>query len=353
MKIRGAKESEIEELIRLQRLVFRPDEGEQAEDRYRAYVQEDPSYKLEQSRVLLHRGRIAGHLRIWDRVVRIRGLDLRAGGIGGLLVHPNFRRQGFAQALMRDSEKYLTNEGYDLGLLFTIIGTPFYERQGWIPVPLPLFEMSMSSCVNEEVLSKNVRRLEIERDLKVVASIYSSYIKEMTGPEVRKEGYWVSGPSRYRNVFPEWGVEWKGKVIAYVNFEVQKHRVWVKEACFFPEYEQALDDIASLLIKKSRLEGNKPLVGSLPLKHPLTCLLARVTGSQVRWDWHHEMMVKGVNLASLSEKFGGASSYLEDEYSFWKVVLGPNDIFSNVLQRPWIGSHPLCMGPFYWWTDIF
>jgi len=55
---------------------------------------------------------------------------LLAAGIGSLCTHPDYRGRGYAKALMRDSEEYFFTAGYDMGLLFSIIGTPFYQAQG-------------------------------------------------------------------------------------------------------------------------------------------------------------------------------------------------------------------------------
>ena len=89
MEIRAAKETELEELVELQRLVFRPEE--QAQPRYWSYVREEPTYRLEQSRVVVDGGQIVAHLRVWDRQILVRGAHLRAGGIGSVLTRPQCR----------------------------------------------------------------------------------------------------------------------------------------------------------------------------------------------------------------------------------------------------------------------
>ena len=113
MEIRGAKASELDEAAALQQLVFRPNED--ALERYRTYVREDPVYQLDQTRVLILDGKMVGHLRVWDRLIRVRGAKIRAGGIGSVLIHPDYRGKGLAHALMRDTESYMTEAGYDVG----------------------------------------------------------------------------------------------------------------------------------------------------------------------------------------------------------------------------------------------
>ena len=96
MMIRAAREAEIAEIAELQRLVFRPDEPDAAQ-RYLTYVKGDPTYTLDHSRVIFDDGRIVAHLRIWDRVLRVRGAELFAAGIGSLCTHPDYRGRGYAR----------------------------------------------------------------------------------------------------------------------------------------------------------------------------------------------------------------------------------------------------------------
>ena len=98
MIIRAANETELEELAELQRLIFRPDEPDAAQ-RFMTYTKADPTYRLDRSRLVLDDGRIVAHLRIWDRTLRVRGVDLLATGIGSLCTHPNLRGRGYARAL--------------------------------------------------------------------------------------------------------------------------------------------------------------------------------------------------------------------------------------------------------------
>ncbi len=79
MKIRGAKESELSEVVYLNCLVFRPTEPE-APARYWPYLLEESTYEIEQSRVLVDQGRIVAHLRVWNRQIRVWKAHLRIGG---------------------------------------------------------------------------------------------------------------------------------------------------------------------------------------------------------------------------------------------------------------------------------
>ena len=225
MNIRAANETELEEIAELQHLVFRPNEPD-AVQRYLSYTKDDPTYTVNHSRVIFDDGRIVAYLRVWDRTLRVRGTDLLAAGIGGLCTHPDFRGRGYARALLRDSDRYFTEAGYDLGLLFTIIGTPFYAAQGWIPIPLPTFAFGKISV---HPTPEGVRQLDIVEDLEEVKAIYDTNGLIYESAALRDHIYWTAGPAQIRGVFPTLGVIRDGQLVAYVSLESNEEEVWNKE----------------------------------------------------------------------------------------------------------------------------
>ncbi len=355
IETRAVREDEIEETLALQRLVFRPDEGVGALERYRTYVRDDPSYRLDQSRVLLEDGRIVAHLRVWDRAIRVRGAVIRAGGIGSVLTHPEYRGRGFSGALMRNTEAYMLNAGYDVGLLFTIIGTPFYEALGWTPIPLPTFAIDLESEPTDR-LPTHVRALDVVRDLDAVMAIYEQCSSRLTGPEMRPGDYWSAGPSRIRGVFPKWGVEQDADLCGYVTFDATGDRIWVKEGCVAPSHEEVFDDLARLICRCASRNGLTRVEGSLPVGHGLVRALEKVCGSIATWNSHDEMMLKGINWRTIKEKLKGdppPGAAPAAEGAFWRALFGQDGVGLDESMSGWMESLPKCEGPFYWWSDIF
>jgi len=328
MIIRPAKVSELEEIAELQHIVFRPNEPE-SPARYLAYAKEDPTYTLDHSRVLEVDGRIVAHLRIWDRTVMVKGVALLAAGIGSLCVHPNYRKRGYAQALMANTEAYFLQAGYDFGLLFTIIGTPYYEALDWITIPLPTFAFDKVDVTRE---SLDVRRLDVQKDLDAVMHIHNADGMQYSGSVVRDRDYWTSGPARIRGNFPQWGVVRHDTVVAYVNFVEEGDGVWVKEVCALPDESLAYADLASLVLNQCRGK----LQGSLPHRHAFVHTLETMCQATATWATYDEMMVKGVNWQTLREKLGAdvvPNLKPQSEAQFWPDLFG-DDVF-------------------YWETDIF
>ena len=100
MEIRGVRESELPEMIDLQCRVFRPD----GHERYQQYVRTDPSYRYDQSRVVVVNGEIVSTLRVWEREMRIGSVFRAYGGN---------RWCGYTSRLSRSGLCYSINEGDD------------------------------------------------------------------------------------------------------------------------------------------------------------------------------------------------------------------------------------------------
>ena len=117
MEIRAAKETEFDEIIDLLCTVFIA----KCRPRYTSQIYSDSSYQLHQSRVCIVDGKIVSHVRVSDRAIHIGRSVVRLGGIGMVATLPEYRRRGYATAVMQDAIAYMEEQGYDLSLLFTSI----------------------------------------------------------------------------------------------------------------------------------------------------------------------------------------------------------------------------------------
>jgi len=339
----------LEACVALQHLIFRPDEPE-APIRYRSYVREDPTYRIGQTRIAEVDGRIVGHLRVWDRKLAVRRTVLTAGGIGSLLTHPEYRGRGIASGLLDDTERYFEETGYDIGLLFSIIGTPYYVARGWSPIPISTFELNLSGSKGEETSS--ARALVPEKDLNAVRRLHKAVSGQYTGTEIRDEAYWLSGPARYRSVFPGVGVDCDGALSGYVNWDVVNGKVWVVECCADGERDYA--QLASRVVAAGLEQGTGTVMGSLPQDHPLVDQLEKLGDTKAVWSSHDEMMVKISRLDQLKTKLGLSGvvddfpSDLPETDAFWRALFGCEGVDSEWRKR--LGA---CPPGFYWWTDIF
>lgn len=91
---------------------------------------EDPRYEPP-DRLLVKRGeQIVSHLRTSYREVRFGPLSIPACLLCDLATLPEYRRRGFAAALLAEAQRRMQRDGIRLGLLRTRCA-PFYARQGW------------------------------------------------------------------------------------------------------------------------------------------------------------------------------------------------------------------------------
>lgn len=85
---------------------------------------------LHNSRIIVEDNRILSHAGIWPCEIILGDTHLKLGMIVLVATHPDARLQGHAARLMRELQKILHEEDYDLGILWT--GVPdFYQQLGW------------------------------------------------------------------------------------------------------------------------------------------------------------------------------------------------------------------------------
>lgn len=85
---------------------------------------------LDYCRVIERNGQIVSHAAVWPRTLVVEGVPLKVGIIVLVATAHDHRHQRLADTLMRDLQRSMFNEQFDLGILWT--GVPaFYEQLGW------------------------------------------------------------------------------------------------------------------------------------------------------------------------------------------------------------------------------
>ena len=276
MEIRAARESELEQVVELCCLAFNPD----GHERYWQYVKGDSSYRLPQTRVVVVNDRVISTLRVWERRMRVGDSLVTMGGIGGVCTHPNYRGVGYASALMQDTIGYLQTTGCDLGVLFTIIPEAFYQRLGWTSLPLHGFSVTYNSATPVTDSSDwQITDFNPETDLDAVAALYDLASTEQSGTIARTRAYWDMAPSRIRGILPTVIAQRNGHVEGYLNYEIDRKRVEVREVAYAPDNPSVLDALVSHLLQAYAAEAIEEIEGRLPAQHPFVeRLIARCNG---------------------------------------------------------------------------
>lgn len=97
--------------------------------------------------VVVRDGTVVAHGSVVQRRFLLGGRPVRCGYVEAVAVHPGFRGQGLAAAVMTEAER-LIDGGYDLGALSaSASGRGLYLARGWVPWPGPTAVLTTSGVV--------------------------------------------------------------------------------------------------------------------------------------------------------------------------------------------------------------
>ena len=292
MEIRGARESELEQVVELSCLAFNPD----GHERYWQYVQGDSSYRLPQTRVVVVNDRVVSTLRVWERRMQVGTSLVTMGGIGGVCTHPNYRGVGYASALMQDTIDYLRTIGCDLGVLFTIIPAGFYRRLGWTSLPLHGFNVTGNLATDTIDSSEwQITDFNPKTDLDAVARLYDITNAQQSGTITRTRAYWDMAPSRIRGVLPTVIAHQNGHIGGYLNYEIDEQRAEVREVGYAPDTPAVLDALLSHFLQVCEAQGVEEIEGRFPSQHPFAERLIARCNSSVTPTEYTGMMLYAVS----------------------------------------------------------
>ena len=300
MEIRAARESELDQVVDLNCLAFNPNQHE----RYWQYIKGDSSYRLQQTRVVVVNDVVVSTLRIWERRIRIGDSIVTMGGIGGVCTHPKYQGVGYASALMRQTAEYFKTEGYDIGILFTIIPEEFYERFGWTSLPIEGFNLHINTRDrNETETVYQIKDFNLETDLDTVALIYDISNAHYSGTLSRTRSYWDMEPSRIRNILPTVVAHKNGNPIGYINYQIDKTGVDIHEVGYLPDHPHVIDSLIHHLLQVCETEDIETIFGMFTPKHPFVERLIAEVNTKVNIETHTNMMLYAVSLPTLLRRF--------------------------------------------------
>ncbi|HID11949.1 MAG TPA: GNAT family N-acetyltransferase [Candidatus Latescibacteria bacterium] len=246
-------------------------------------------------------GREVSHLYVHDLKVQVGGATVRAGGIGGVWTHEEYRRRGFARRVLEDALDYMREEGHDLSLLFGI--PDFYHRFGYASA-LP--ECSLSLL--EKDLPKDISdfRKYAEGDRNAVLDIYKENNRLRTGSVVRRPDTWrgfVRGTSWY--VDPEVWVLKGGR--GYLVFDATEEHTAVAEVGY--SSPEAFPWLAAGVGERARRHGHGEVKLEMPPDHPFAIFLRRYGCRTLQvFPRNGGGMARIVNLEALFSKLSGELS---------------------------------------------
>ena len=315
MEIRGARASELEQVVALSCLAFNPD----GHERYWQYVRGDSSYRLPQTRVVVVNDKVISTLRVWERRMRVGASFVTMGGIGGVCTHPQYRGVGYASALMRDTIDYLRMTGCDIGALFTIIPEAFYRRLGWTTLPLHGFLVPRNSTTSAEYPSEwEISTFNPEADLDAVARLYDLINVQQSGTIARTRAYWDMAPSRIRGVFPTVVARRDGHIGGYLNYEIYEKTAEVREVGYIRNNPGVLEALVSDFLKACEAQEVEKIEGTFSPQHPFVERLTAGCNGALTSTTNTAMMLYAANLPVLLRRLvvGWESRIADAEETF-------------------------------------
>ena len=149
------------------------------------FYQHDPTYRPEQSWLAEQDGRLAAHLRVYERWIRMGGAALRIAGVGNVITARAYRGRGLAGRLLRAMLAGARAAGFPYSLLWTHLPA-MYARYGWAPIEQKLIE-----AVLPPPGPTSIRIAPFQpADLPAVRQLYDATNAAHTGPVIRSAEYW-------------------------------------------------------------------------------------------------------------------------------------------------------------------
>lgn len=160
---------------------------------FASIVRNDPWFRLQNTRACFLDGKAVSVVQIFDRPMRIGTGVVRMGGLGSVGTDPDYRRAGYSHGVLRDTVRYLREEGYDLSILFTGVPT-HYARAGWVIQPAYTMRLTLPERIPDPGDPWDILPCELDRDLPALQTIYDAFNASRTGTLVRTRTYWLNQP---------------------------------------------------------------------------------------------------------------------------------------------------------------
>jgi len=296
VELRDVRADELEKLIDHFALVF---QDAAPRERFERAMYDDTTLDLSQLKVIVEDGKIVSAVRVANRPVRIGGVRVEMGGIGGVSTHPDYQRRGYSTRLLQAQIAYMQEQGYDISMLFTgLIG--FYRRVGWDCFPLHSCSVPVPKTLRAHAGDSpyTVRRYEEATDLPQVMRCYDEYNARKALAMVRHPEYWRDKHAQYLGCRPWLVAEADGEVCAYVSGSPEG----ISEAACRDGHVQAFVPLAEAILTAAMDAEVEELGCSIPFSHPLLAVFGEMLDERITHTVQESMMLRVINLHSLFEK---------------------------------------------------
>ena len=167
-----------------------------------------------------------GHLWVIDYTMRIGTAEVRMAGIGGVHTETEHRMKGYMRGLFEDTVTYMTEEGYDVSMLFGIAN--FYNKFGYATcVAQHRFTIKTrdAEAAGASARAQLLKARPIEsKDMPAIVELYNANNALRTCAAVRStEGFTMFEMGTY------WGARVETSLWEDVNGTLLGYVVWDKD----------------------------------------------------------------------------------------------------------------------------
>ena len=258
----------------------------------------DSTLRMRHVRVAEIDGRIAAHVRVFARSMLIRGVPLRAGGIGSVASAPDARGRGLPSALLHDAIDVMGRGNMPISFLFT--GIPaFYERLGWRIVRESGFGADAREAASmPHDGAYRVRRIAPD-DVQALLSMYRQATAGSTGAILRTPRTWRDaqrwlGEDRAGSLLAERA----GRPVAYVRARSRDYGYHILEAEHARGHEAAIPALVMMAAQRA-VVLRQDLTAFVPGDRALAASLRTLPSTHETSDVRYPTMMRIVSLDAL------------------------------------------------------
>ena len=212
-------------------------------------------------------------LSIHEYRMRFGTARLRLGGIAGVGTNEEHRNKGYSRCVMEDSTAFMTENGFDIAMLFGI--PDFYPKFGYATVLAETWMELDTEEAQAAIPTYQIRKFEAG-DVPKILALYAANNAERTGTPLRDETRWKkfkmgSGFSVVADPFVV--LNEVGKVIGYFVCDQTEEKCILCDIGF--QDRTIFETIVRFLADRAKCGGVEHIECSMPADHPFAIFCRR------------------------------------------------------------------------------
>jgi predicted acetyltransferase len=243
------------------------------------------------------------HLWVIDYTMRIGAAQVRMAGIGDVYTNREHRMKGYMRQLYSDTVGYMTDQGYDVSMLFGIAN--FYTKFGYASsVPTVQFEIETRDAEAAETTESLTSRPIESRDMNAIIDLYNRKNAARSGSLVRDPVHFTA----FRKG-THWDTQaetalWEDEAGTLLGYAVwDKHSTEVKIGEVEAESPDLYPTLLATFARQAVEKRCEKITVFLPPDHPLAEYAQRFgVVWKIEYPRHEDCMMRIMNQQPLMEK---------------------------------------------------